>query len=201
MLAARMSSLLVAIFALVGSRFRTRAALKVESLALRHQLAVFQKNSPHRLRLNRSDRLLWVLLTRLWSSWRRGPANRSTRHGHHSAHSIRNLGLLQHKCAQEGTPGSRCASNSIPSRCGIVPFSAAVTIWRTATVPSGSRETAGPRSLGDCRPQRASESLPRSEVAVKSDHRGDSIPYLGLQCFQQFGASAFRSPETPRFKV
>jgi len=43
MLAARMSSLLVAIFALVGSRFRTRAALKVESLALRHQLAVFQK--------------------------------------------------------------------------------------------------------------------------------------------------------------
>ena len=56
MLAARMSSLLVAIFALVGSRFRTRAALKVESLALRHQLAVFQKKlaaslAPQPLRL------------------------------------------------------------------------------------------------------------------------------------------------------
>ena len=38
-----MSSLFVALFALVASSFRTRAALQAEILALRHQLAVFQK--------------------------------------------------------------------------------------------------------------------------------------------------------------
>src|SRR5260370_34936467 len=67
-----MNSLVVALFALVASSFRTRASLHAEILALRHQLAVFQKNAPHRLRLQRSDRVLWVLLSRCWSGWRRG---------------------------------------------------------------------------------------------------------------------------------
>ena len=71
MVATTMSSLLVALFALVASSFRTRAALQAEILALRHQLAVFQKNAPGRLRLQRSDRFLWVLLSRFWSGWRR----------------------------------------------------------------------------------------------------------------------------------
>src|SRR5450755_39399 len=66
-----MSSLLVALFALVASSFRTRVALQAEILALRHQLAVFQKSAPRRLRLQRSDRLLWVLLSRWWPGWRR----------------------------------------------------------------------------------------------------------------------------------
>jgi hypothetical protein len=44
MMATTMSSLFVALFALVASSFRTRAALQAEILALRHQLAVFQKN-------------------------------------------------------------------------------------------------------------------------------------------------------------
>ena len=69
MVATTMSSLLVALFALVASSFRTRAALQAEILALRHQLAVFQKNAPGRLRLQRSDRFLWVLLSRFWSGW------------------------------------------------------------------------------------------------------------------------------------
>jgi len=69
--ATTMSSLFVALFALVASSFRTRAALQAEILALRHQLAVFQKNAPRRLRLHRCDRLLWVLLYRCWSGWRR----------------------------------------------------------------------------------------------------------------------------------
>src|SRR6202162_3304532 len=66
-----MSSLFVALFALVASSFRTRAALQAEILALRHQLAVFQKNAPPCLRFQRSDRLLWVLLSRWWPGWRR----------------------------------------------------------------------------------------------------------------------------------
>src|ERR1700735_4031056 len=65
-----MSSLFVALFAFVTSSFRTRTALQAEILALRHQLAVLQKNAPLRLRLQRSDRLLWVLLSRWWPGWR-----------------------------------------------------------------------------------------------------------------------------------
>jgi putative transposase len=65
-----MNSLSVALFALVASSFRTRAALQVEIVALRHQLTVLQKNAPRRLRLQRSDRLLWVLLSRWWPGWR-----------------------------------------------------------------------------------------------------------------------------------
>ena len=47
---------------------RTRRSLMLENLALRHQLAVLQRSSP-RPRLRISDRLLWVLLCRLWSGW------------------------------------------------------------------------------------------------------------------------------------
>jgi hypothetical protein len=66
-----MSSLFIALFAFVASSFRTRAALQAEILALRHQLAVFQKNAPRRLHFQRSDRFLWVLLSRWWPGWRR----------------------------------------------------------------------------------------------------------------------------------
>ena len=66
-----MSSLFVALFAFVASSFRTRVALQAEILALRHQLAVCQKNAPRRLRLQRSDRFFWVLLSRWWPGWRR----------------------------------------------------------------------------------------------------------------------------------
>ena len=71
MVTTTMTSLFVALFALLASSFRTRAALQAEIFALRHQLAVFQKNAPHRLRLHRCDRLLWVVLCRVWSGWRR----------------------------------------------------------------------------------------------------------------------------------
>jgi putative transposase len=71
MVATTMSSLFVALFVLVVSSFRTRAALEAEILALRHQLAVFQNNAPPRLRLHRCDRLLWIVLCRFWSDWRR----------------------------------------------------------------------------------------------------------------------------------
>src|SRR3984957_15534943 len=65
-----MSSLFVALFALVASSFRTRATLQAEILALRHQLTIFQKNASPRLRLQPSDRLLWILLSRWWPGWR-----------------------------------------------------------------------------------------------------------------------------------
>ena len=60
-------------FALVRSivsrlvcRFRSRAVEELENLALRHQLQVLRRQRPGRLRLFTFDRLLWVLLYRLW---------------------------------------------------------------------------------------------------------------------------------------
>ena len=48
---------------------RTRRVLVLENLALRHQLAVLQ-HTALRPRLQTSDRLLRVLLSRRWSSWK-----------------------------------------------------------------------------------------------------------------------------------
>jgi integrase len=45
------------------------AAVTLENLALRHQLLVLQR-SVSRPRLARWDRILWVWLSRLWTSWR-----------------------------------------------------------------------------------------------------------------------------------
>ena len=47
---------------------RPHRSLVLENLALRHQLAVLQRTAP-RPRLRRSDRLFWVLLSRLWRGW------------------------------------------------------------------------------------------------------------------------------------
>ena len=58
-----MNSLFVAFLSLVAPSFLTRAALQAEILALCDQLTVLEKNAPPRLRLQRSDRLLWVLLS------------------------------------------------------------------------------------------------------------------------------------------
>ena len=51
------------------SPFRSRAALELEILALRHQLAVYQRTCK-RPRLKPADRILWSWLSRLWSGWR-----------------------------------------------------------------------------------------------------------------------------------
>src|SRR5664280_3847906 len=50
--------------------FRARAALELENLALRHQIGVLQRSSRKRPKLTAVDRLLWVLLSRIWSDWR-----------------------------------------------------------------------------------------------------------------------------------
>ena len=65
-----MPALLVALLAALRSFVRSRLELEAEILALRHQLAVLQRQAPRRPRLGRADRLLWVLLSRLWPNWR-----------------------------------------------------------------------------------------------------------------------------------
>ena len=50
--------------------FKSRRALILENLALRHQLQVLQRTG-RRAKLSRADRGFWVLLSRLWDDWRK----------------------------------------------------------------------------------------------------------------------------------
>jgi hypothetical protein len=65
-----MMSVLLPLLRTLQSWARSRAALQLEVLALRHQLHVLQRSRPRRLRLAKTDRWLWVVLSRLWTEWR-----------------------------------------------------------------------------------------------------------------------------------
>jgi transposase InsO family protein len=56
--------------ATLSSIFRSRAALELENLALRHQIGVLRRTAAKRLKLTSADRLLWICLSRLWRGWR-----------------------------------------------------------------------------------------------------------------------------------
>jgi putative transposase len=63
-------SVVVSLVFALRSAARSRAALHLESLALRHQLAVLNRSRPPRLRLTAADRMLWAWLSEAWSGWR-----------------------------------------------------------------------------------------------------------------------------------
>src|ERR687897_400077 len=65
-----MMSVFVSLLRTVRSSVRSRAALQIEVLALRHQLHVLQRSRSHRVRLTAVDRFLWVWLSRAWTEWR-----------------------------------------------------------------------------------------------------------------------------------
>ena len=60
----------VAVVAALRSTVRSRLELTAEILALRHKLVVPRRRAPARLSLRRIDRLVWVGLSRVWTSWR-----------------------------------------------------------------------------------------------------------------------------------
>lgn len=64
-----MRAVVIALLKSIASVFRSRMALQLEILALRHQLAVYQR-AERRPRLGPADRLLWAWLSRAWSGWR-----------------------------------------------------------------------------------------------------------------------------------
>ena len=49
---------------------RTRTALLLESIALRHQIAVLERSRTRRPCFRRWDRLFWILFSRWWPQWR-----------------------------------------------------------------------------------------------------------------------------------
>jgi putative transposase len=62
--------LLTTLLGTLSSIFRSRAALGLENLALRHQLGVLQRSAKKRPKLTPADRRLWVGLSHIWSDWR-----------------------------------------------------------------------------------------------------------------------------------
>jgi hypothetical protein len=62
-----------ALLAFVASLLRSQASLRLENVALRHQLAVYTQ-TVHRPRLRPTDRLFWAWLARLWPAWQRALA-------------------------------------------------------------------------------------------------------------------------------
>lgn len=63
-----MIRLLTAFLVWFGAFFRSRHALGLELAALRQQLGVLKRQNP-RPKLSRWDRLFWMTLRRLWSTW------------------------------------------------------------------------------------------------------------------------------------
>ena len=65
-----MLTTLMTLLATLSSIFRSRAALELENLALRHQIGVLRRTAAKRLKLTSADRLLWICLSRFWRGWR-----------------------------------------------------------------------------------------------------------------------------------
>jgi putative transposase len=61
---------LLTMLALLSSLFKTSAELRLENLALRHQLGVLRRSAPKQLKLTPADRVFWVCLRRAWPNWK-----------------------------------------------------------------------------------------------------------------------------------
>jgi len=64
-----MKSIVGALLLLVSTVIRSRVSLQLEIVALRHQLAVYQR-STKRPQISSGDRILWSWLASRWSGWR-----------------------------------------------------------------------------------------------------------------------------------
>jgi len=64
-----MPPIVYAILSALGALFRSQLSLRVENIALRHQLAIYQRTvkRPH---IRPEDRILWCWLSRYWATWR-----------------------------------------------------------------------------------------------------------------------------------
>ncbi len=65
-----MARVLCFLFSLLTSTLRSRLSLQLEIAALRHQRSAYRSKG-QRPRLAPPDRLLWSVLAKLWSPWRR----------------------------------------------------------------------------------------------------------------------------------
>ncbi|MFL6447992.1 MAG: hypothetical protein ACJ746_09930 [Bryobacteraceae bacterium] len=63
-----MMTAMLAMMAYVRAFLIARHRLAVEAVALRQQLAVYKRKQPGP-KLNRFDRLFWVIVRRVWTNW------------------------------------------------------------------------------------------------------------------------------------
>jgi putative transposase len=61
---------LLSLLGVLSSLFKPSVELRLENLALRHQLGVLRRSAPKRLKLRPADRILWVWLRRVWRDWK-----------------------------------------------------------------------------------------------------------------------------------
>src|SRR5262245_63182938 len=80
-----MTSVLMSVLAMLGGVERSRAALHLEVLALRHRLHLLQRSRPRGLRLGKADRWLWARLSPAWSRLANGTRDREAGDGHRLA--------------------------------------------------------------------------------------------------------------------
>jgi hypothetical protein len=64
----RFGPVLTALFAFLSASFRTRAALQLEILALRHQIGVLQR-SVKRPKMTAAARFFWAWISSVWNGW------------------------------------------------------------------------------------------------------------------------------------
>jgi len=64
-----MPPVVYAILSALGALFRSQRSLRVENIALRHQLAIYQR-TVKRPRIRPEDRILWSWLSRHWAPLR-----------------------------------------------------------------------------------------------------------------------------------
>jgi putative transposase len=65
-----MLSVLCPLLLTLSSVFRSRTALLVEILALRHQMGVLRRSANKRRKLTVVDRVFWAWLSGVWADWR-----------------------------------------------------------------------------------------------------------------------------------
>jgi putative transposase len=65
-----MTAVLFALLRSLSSTMKTRAALHIEIVALRHQVNVLKRSVPNRPRLRPWDRLFWAWVSHIWDDWR-----------------------------------------------------------------------------------------------------------------------------------
>ena len=115
-----MRTVCLVLFTALSSGLRRQAALQIENAALRHQLAVLQRQKRGRPQLRPVDRLFWTWLCRLWPGWRRAlvivkptPFSGGTDEGFGS------IGAGRVGRADPAGPASRAPSKRSSTRCAV----------------------------------------------------------------------------------
>jgi len=97
-----MKPIICALLLLVSTVIRSRFSLQLEIVALRHQLAVYQRTTK-RPQISSGDRILWSWLSCCWSGWRDALASIQT--GTVIAWQRKRFRDHWAKLSQQGKPG------------------------------------------------------------------------------------------------